>query len=75
VAWNPTPSRVSVTARHGEGHYAIDRTVHRGHCRRYGRASLPDNGASLYQAMAIVTGTDLRERPRGFAECFEDVLV
>jgi hypothetical protein len=37
--------------------------------------TMADNGASLYQAMAIVTGTDLRERPRGFAECFEDVLV
>jgi hypothetical protein len=30
---------------------------------------------SLYQAMEIVTGTDLRERPRGFAACLEDVLV
>lgn len=30
---------------------------------------------SLYQAMEIVTGTDLRERPRGFAECLQDVLV
>jgi uncharacterized protein len=30
---------------------------------------------ALYQAMAIVTGTDLRERPRGFAECLKDVLV
>lgn len=30
---------------------------------------------SLYQAMEIVTGTDLRERPRGFALCLEDVLV
>ena len=31
--------------------------------------------ASLYQAMEIVTGTDMRERPRGFARCLEDVLV
>ncbi|MCW3477935.1 DUF2066 domain-containing protein, partial [Limobrevibacterium gyesilva] len=28
-----------------------------------------------YQSMAIVTGTDMRERPRGFALCLEDVLV
>lgn len=37
--------------------------------------TLADDRVSLYQAMEIVTGTDLRERPRGFAECFEDVLV
>jgi uncharacterized protein len=34
-----------------------------------------DDGLSLYQAMEIVTGTDMRERPRGFAMCLEDVLV
>ncbi len=31
--------------------------------------------SSLYQAMEIVTGTDMRERPRGFALCLADVLV
>lgn len=30
---------------------------------------------ALYQATAIVTGTDMRERPRGFAECLTEVLV
>src|ERR1700722_13332538 len=34
-----------------------------------------DDENSLYQAMEVVTGTDLRERPRGFAQCLEDVLV
>jgi uncharacterized protein len=29
----------------------------------------------LYQAVAIVTGTDMRSRPIGFAKCFRDVLV
>lgn len=29
----------------------------------------------LYQARAIVTGTDLRARPEGFARCLVDVLV
>ena len=37
--------------------------------------TLADDGNSLYQAMEIVTGTDLRERPRGFAMCLQDVLV
>jgi uncharacterized protein len=31
--------------------------------------------SGLYQAMEIVTGTDMRSRPKGFAECFRDVLV
>ena len=34
-----------------------------------------DSNLSLYQAMEIVTGTDMRERPRGFAMCLADVLV
>jgi hypothetical protein len=37
--------------------------------------AVADDGSSLYQAMEIVTGTDMRERPRGFAMCLEDVLV
>jgi len=37
--------------------------------------TLADDANSLYQAMEIVTGTDLRERPRGFAQCLQDVLV
>lgn len=37
--------------------------------------SLASDGLALYQAMEIVTGTDMRERPRGFAECLNDVLV
>jgi len=31
--------------------------------------------ADLYQATAIVTGTDMRSRPIGFAKCLRDVLV
>ena len=31
--------------------------------------------ASLYTAMAIVTGTDMRSRPAGFARCLREVLV
>jgi hypothetical protein len=38
-------------------------------------AALAADGLSAYQAMEIVTGTDMRERPRGFAMCLEDVLV
>jgi hypothetical protein len=30
---------------------------------------------ALYQATAVVTGTDLRQRPLGFAECLTEVLV
>src|SRR6267378_1494177 len=33
-----------------------------------------DIGA-LYQAYAIVTGTDMRQRPWGFAQCLREVLV
>jgi hypothetical protein len=33
-----------------------------------------DNPA-LYQATAIVTGTDMRQRPAGFARCLTEVLV
>ncbi len=32
-------------------------------------------GPSLYTAMAIVTGTDMRSRPAGFARCLREVLV
>jgi hypothetical protein len=39
------------------------------------RSARATDGLSLYQAMEIVTGTDMRERPRGFAQCLEDVLV
>ena len=31
--------------------------------------------AALYSAYAIVTGTDMRQRPWGFAQCLEEVLV
>jgi hypothetical protein len=37
--------------------------------------SRADPALSMYQAMEIVTGTDMRERPRGLALCLEDVLV
>ncbi len=30
---------------------------------------------ALYQATAVVTGTDMRQRPLGFAECLTEVLV
>src|SRR5580658_366818 len=33
-----------------------------------------DTGA-LYSANAIVTGTDMRQRPWGFAQCLTEVLV
>jgi hypothetical protein len=36
---------------------------------------LADDANSLYQAMEIVTGTDMRERPRGFTLGLRDVLV
>lgn len=38
-----------------------------------GHAQAPD--PALYQATAIVTGTDTRQRPLGFAETFKEVLV
>lgn len=34
-----------------------------------------DELSPLYQATAIVTGTDVRSRPIGFAKCLRDVLV
>lgn len=30
---------------------------------------------TLYQARTLLTGTDMRSRPAGFAQCFRDVLV
>src|SRR5260221_14211864 len=47
-----------------------------------GAAGLPafaggsaDPDALLYSAYAIVTGTDMRQRPWGFAQCLKEVLV
>jgi hypothetical protein len=34
-----------------------------------------EDGDALYQSDAIVTGTDMRQRPWGFAQCLRDVLV
>jgi hypothetical protein len=34
-----------------------------------------DDAGPLYQAYAIVTGTDMRQRPWGFAQCLREVLV
>jgi hypothetical protein len=34
-----------------------------------------EDQSALYQAYAIVTGTDMRQRPWGFAQCFSEVLV
>ena len=33
------------------------------------------DATDLYQSTAIVTGTDMRSRPAGFARCLRDVLV
>jgi uncharacterized protein len=41
-------------------------------CPSAGRAQ---DMSALYQATAIVTGTDMRSRPTGFAQCLRDVLV
>ncbi len=38
-------------------------------------ASCPPNIGPMYQADAIVTGTDMRQRPWGFAQTLRDVLV
>jgi hypothetical protein len=35
----------------------------------------PADDATLYTANAIVTGTDMRQRPWGFAQCLTEVLV
>lgn len=35
----------------------------------------PPGIGPMYQAYVIVTGTDMRERPRGFAQCLREVLV
>jgi hypothetical protein len=37
--------------------------------------SCPPNIAPMYEADAIVTGTDMRQRPWGFAQTLRDVLV
>jgi hypothetical protein len=37
-------------------------------------AQAEDIGA-FYEAYAIVTGTDMRQRPWGFAQCLREVLV
>src|SRR6516162_8317513 len=37
--------------------------------------SCPPNVAPMYEADAIVTGTDMRQRPWGFAQTLRDVLV
>jgi uncharacterized protein len=42
----------------------------------HGQESPPaERNLALYQATAIVTGTDMRQRPLGLAECLTDVLV
>lgn len=38
-------------------------------------AAAPPRNLALYQATAIVTGTDMRQRPQGFAVCLTEVLV
>lgn len=38
-------------------------------------AAEPANPDALYTANAIVTGTDMRQRPWGFAQCLKEVLV
>jgi len=38
-------------------------------------AAHAQDSAALYQATAIVTGTDMRQRPLGFALCLKEVLV
>jgi hypothetical protein len=38
-------------------------------------SSWAQGAPELYQATAIVTGTDMRSRPTGFARCLRDVLV
>ena len=40
----------------------------------FAAASNPGD-AALYSAYAIVTGTDMRQRPWGFAQCLKEVLV
>lgn len=39
------------------------------------RARADESGGSLYTANAIVTGTDMRQRPWGFAQCLTEVLA
>jgi len=38
-------------------------------------ADPPNPNDALYSAYAIVTGTDMRQRPWGFAQCLKEVLV
>jgi hypothetical protein len=40
-----------------------------------GRPALAQVSPALYQATAIVTGTDMRQRPLGFARCLVEVLI
>ncbi|HKV44007.1 MAG TPA: DUF2066 domain-containing protein [bacterium] len=39
------------------------------------RSGSAQDAGELYQATAIVTGTDMRSRPTGFAQCLREVLV
>jgi hypothetical protein len=39
------------------------------------RSGRGQDTSDLYQATAIVTGTDMRSRPTGFAQCLREVLV
>jgi uncharacterized protein len=39
------------------------------------QATRAQDTGELYQATAIVTGTDMRSRPTGFAQCLREVLV
>ena len=38
-------------------------------------AARPEDFSQFYQADAIVTGTDMRQRPWGMAQCLREVLV
>ncbi|HZS83425.1 MAG TPA: DUF2066 domain-containing protein [Stellaceae bacterium] len=41
----------------------------------FARPARAEDAPNLYQATAIVTGTDMRSRPSGFAQCLREVLV
>lgn len=61
--------------RHSARHRGLSGLALCGLVCAFAAGARAEDGAAFYQADAIVTGTDMRQRPWGFAQCLREVLV